>query len=80
MIFMYKVENIILVKKQKFIIEDLQNNIFIMYACYRKNIVSIYQNNIMFDINKLAFRTFFLNIKKCHLSVFQKVSFLFIKI
>lgn len=31
-------------------VKNIENNTFVIYVFYKRNIVSIYQNNIMFDI------------------------------
>lgn len=41
MIFVYKIENAILVKKQRTKAKNIQNIIFVIYIFYKKNIVNI---------------------------------------
>lgn len=40
--FVYEVKNVIPVRKQKFIVQNTQNNAFVMYVFYKKISVSIY--------------------------------------
>ncbi len=41
MVFIYRIENAILVKKLKIVIKNAKNNVLIIYIFYKKNFVNI---------------------------------------
>ncbi len=79
-VFVYLVGNANNVKKPKIAVENAQNNAFRMNIFFEKNVVSVWQRSIMLDVRKSAFKSPVSNVKKCHLSVIQKVSLLSHKI
>lgn len=50
--FVYGIENAIPVKKRKFALENIQNNVFVIRTLYGKNVVSVCQNSTMLDLKK----------------------------
>ncbi len=64
------------VKKPKIAAENVQNNAFVMYVFFEKNVVSIWQKCILLDVKKSAFKSPVLSVKKFHTTVIQKVSLL----
>ena len=52
MVFVYRVENAILVRKPRTAAENAQNNAFVMHVFYEKNVVSVWQNSIVFDVKR----------------------------
>ena len=51
-----------------------------MYIFFEKNVISLWHRSIMVDVKKSAFKSFVLSVKKCHLSIIQKVMLLSCKI
>ncbi len=74
------VRNTTPVKKPKIAAENAQNNAFVMNVFFEKKVVSMWQKNIVVDVRESAFKSPVLSVKKCHPSVIQKVSLLFLKI
>ena len=70
------VGNATLAKKPKIAAKNAQNNAFVIHLFFEKNILSVWQRSIVFDVRKSAFKSLVLSVKKCHPSVIQKVSFL----
>ena len=52
MVFIYAVENAILVKKPKTVAENAQNNTVVMHIFYKKNVVSVWQSSIVFNVKR----------------------------
>ena len=80
MIFVYMVENITYAKKPKAVVENTQNNAFMMNVFFEKNDVSVWLKSTMLGVKKSIFKNLVLNVKKCHLNAIHKVSFLLYKI
>ena len=80
MVFVYLVGNATLVKKPKIVAENAQNNLFVMYIFFKKNVVSVWQKSITLSVRKSAFKSPVISVKKCNPSGIQKVSLLSCKI
>lgn len=67
---MFVIKNLIYIKKLKFIIENVLNNVFMIYTFYKKNA-------IIFSIKRLVFKNFILSIKFFFLNAIQKINLLY---
>lgn len=57
-------------------VENAQNNKFVIYVTFEKKCVNVLYRSIILSIKRSLFKNLIWSIKKIHLGVYQKVSYL----
>ena len=73
--FVYEAENASLVRRLNNIVENAQNNEFVMHVTFEKKSVNVLQKSTVLGVKRSLFKNPVWSVKKIHPGVYQKVSY-----